>query len=48
MVYAQTTTNTSFYNDIKEWELYDLKEEPTRMHNLYSQPKYEKIWELNW
>ena len=34
-----------FYNDIDEWELYDLKEDPTEMHNLYGQPGYEKITE---
>ena len=27
-----------FYNDIDEWELYDLQEDPTEMHNLYGQP----------
>lgn len=32
-----------FYNDIDAWELYDLKEDPTEMHNLYGQPGYEKI-----
>ena len=25
-----------FYNDIDEWELYDLQADPTEMHNLYS------------
>ena len=34
-----------FYNDIDEWELYDLQEDPTEMHNLYGQPGYEKITE---
>ena len=34
-----------FYNDIDEWELYDLKEDPTEMCNLYGQPGYEKITE---
>ena len=34
-----------FYNDIDEWELYDLKEDPTEMHNIYGQPGYEKITE---
>ena len=34
-----------FYNDIDEWELYDLKEDPTEMHNLYGQSGYEKITE---
>ena len=32
-----------FYNDIDTWELYDLKKDPTEMHNLYGQPGYEKI-----
>ena len=31
-----------FYNDIDEWELYDLQEDPTEMHNLYGQPGYRK------
>ena len=26
-----------FYNDIDEWELYDLKEDPNEMHNMYMQ-----------
>ena len=34
-----------FYNDIDEWELYDLKEDPTEMHNLFGKPGYEKITE---
>ena len=34
-----------FYNDIDEWELYDLQEDPTEMHNLYGKPGYEKITE---
>ena len=34
-----------FYNDIDVWELYDLKEDPTEMHNLFGQPGYEKITE---
>lgn len=25
-----------FYNDIDEWELYDLKKDPTEMHNIYN------------
>ena len=32
-----------FYNDIDTWELYDLKKDPSEMHNLYGQPGYEKI-----
>ena len=34
-----------FYNDIDEWELYDLQEDPKEMHNLYGQKGYEKITE---
>ena len=32
-----------FYNDIDEWELYDLQEDPKEMHNLYGQQGYEQI-----
>ena len=32
-----------FYNDIDAWELYDLKNDPTEMHNLYGKPGMEKI-----
>ena len=32
-----------FYRDIDQWELYDLKADPTEMHNLYGDPKYRKI-----
>ena len=32
-----------FYNDIDTWELYDLKKDPTEMHNLYGKPGYEKL-----
>ncbi len=31
------------HNDIDEWELFDLKHDPTEMHNIYGQPKYDKI-----
>ena len=27
-----------FYNDIDEWELYDLQADPTEMHNIYGEP----------
>ena len=27
-----------FYNDIDEWELYDLKKDPKEMKNIYSEP----------
>ena len=32
-----------FYNDIDTWELYDLKEDPTEMHNLYGNSDYTSI-----
>lgn len=32
-----------FYNDIDVWELYDLQNDPTEMHNLYGQPGMEAI-----
>ncbi len=36
-----------FYNDIDDWELYDLQEDPNEMNNLYNNPDYEeKILEL--
>jgi arylsulfatase A-like enzyme len=31
-----------FYNDIDQWELYDLKKDPSEMHNLYGEKKYEQ------
>ena len=32
-----------FYYDIDEWELYDLKEDPSEMKNAYNNPQYKKI-----
>lgn len=32
-----------FYYDIDEWELYDLKKDPTEMHNVYQDPAYDSI-----
>lgn len=32
-----------FYNDIDQWELYDLAEDPTEMHNVYGDPRYAKV-----
>ena len=29
-----------FYNDIDEWELYDLKTDPDEVHNVYNDPAY--------
>lgn len=34
-----------FYNDIDVWELYDLKTDPTEMHNIYGQPGSEQTAE---
>lgn len=35
-----------FYNDIDSWELYDLKQDPQEMHNLYGKPGYAKITQM--
>ena len=32
-----------FYNGVDAWELYDLKTDPTEMHNLYGRPGMEKV-----
>lgn len=32
-----------FYYDIDEWELYDLKEDPREMKNLYNDPQYADL-----
>jgi len=32
-----------FYNDIDQWELYDLQNDPQELHNLYGQPGTEKV-----
>jgi len=32
-----------FYNDIDEWELYDLQQDPDEMKNLYNDPMYAAI-----
>ena len=34
-----------FYYDIDEWELFDLKNDPNEMNNVYDDPKYSKIKE---
>jgi len=32
-----------FYNDVDEWELYDLEKDPHEMHNVIGDPDYEMI-----
>lgn len=32
-----------FYNDIDHWELYDLKNDPNELHNLYGEATYEPV-----
>ena len=32
-----------FYNDIDVWELYDLQEDPSEMHNIYANPGTERL-----
>jgi len=32
-----------FYNDIDEWERYDLKKDPNEMNSVYSDPDYAKV-----
>ena len=32
-----------FYNDIDEWELYDLQEDPKEMNNLFGKEGYEEV-----
>ena len=32
-----------FYNDIDEWELFDLQKDPRQLHNLYGQPGMEAV-----
>ncbi len=34
-----------FYNDVDEWELYDLKEDPRELHNRYDDPAYAAVRE---
>ena len=34
-----------FYYDIDEWELFDLKNDPNEMNNIYNDPKYSEIKE---
>ncbi|MDE5851303.1 MAG: DUF4976 domain-containing protein, partial [Alistipes sp.] len=32
-----------FYNDVDEWELYDLKKDPHEMRNVYADPDYAVV-----
>ncbi len=32
-----------FYNDIDTWELYDLKKDPTEMHNMYDESSAKRL-----
>jgi arylsulfatase A-like enzyme len=32
-----------FYNDIDEWELYDMKKDPNELNSVYSDPDYAKV-----
>lgn len=32
-----------FYNDIDEWELYDLQEDPKEMNNLFGKEGYGEV-----
>ena len=32
-----------FYNDIDEWELFDLRNDPQEMHNIFGQPGTRKV-----
>lgn len=32
-----------FYNDVDEWELYDLRKDPQEMHSVYGDPEYAGV-----
>lgn len=34
-----------FYNDIDQWEMYDLNEDPQEMNNVYDDPSYASVRE---
>lgn len=34
-----------FYNDVDEWELYDMKADPQELHNVYDDPDYASVKE---
>ena len=42
-VRTETHKLIHFYNDIDQWELYDLTADPTEMHNIYGAPGTEEI-----
>ena len=43
-VCAMSVTNSSTSTTTStRWELYDLKTDPTEMHNLYGRPGMEKV-----
>ncbi len=35
-----------FYYDVDEWELYDLRNDPDEMNNVYGHPDYKKVQEM--
>lgn len=35
-----------FYNDIDDWELYDLQEDPNEMTDLYGKEGYEAVTQV--
>ncbi|MDE6197243.1 MAG: DUF4976 domain-containing protein, partial [Muribaculaceae bacterium] len=34
-----------FYNDVDEWELYDMRRDPSEMNNVYNDPAYAEVRE---
>lgn len=32
-----------FYNDVDEWELYDMQNDPQEMNNVYGHPEYQEV-----
>lgn len=35
-----------FYYDVDEWEMYDLKEDPQEMNNIYDNPEYAEVQKM--
>lgn len=35
-----------FYHDVDEWELYDRKNDPQEMHNVFYDPDYAEVREM--